>query len=78
MASQAQLDRIIGKALHDTAFRRLLFDDPAAAARSLRLKLDEDQLARIRKLDPAALEQVARSFLSATGARADSLIPGIW
>lgn len=65
MASQAQIDRLIGRALFDVDFRKLLLADPEKAARTLRYRLDGAQAARIRSLDPAKLEQLGAAFASA-------------
>lgn len=67
MATQAQMDRLVGKALFDDDFRRRLIEDPEKAVRSLRYRLDPAQAGRIRSLDPMALEQVAAEFREASG-----------
>jgi hypothetical protein len=65
MATQAQMDRLVGKALFDGDFRKRLIDDPEGAARSLRYRLDPAQAARIRSLNPAELTQLAAAFVDA-------------
>jgi hypothetical protein len=67
MATQAQMDRLVGKALFDKEFRDLLIEDPGKAARLLRYRLDSSQEARIRSLSAEALEQLAAEFGEATG-----------
>lgn len=67
MATQAQMDRLLGKALFDDDFRKRLIEDPENAARSLRYRLDSAQAARIRSLAPKALEQVAAEFRETAG-----------
>lgn len=62
MATQAQMDRLIGRALFDDQFRALLLEDPEKAARQLRYRLDGAQAARIRSLDSEALEELATRF----------------
>lgn len=62
MASQAQMDRLIGRALFSPDFRGLLLRDPEKAARTLRYRLDPNQLARIRSLDSEMLDRLARDF----------------
>lgn len=62
MATQAQMERLIGKALLDEQFRALLLEDPEKAARQMRYRLDGGQAARIRTLDPKSLEAVADNF----------------
>lgn len=67
MASNAQMDRLIGRALFSPEFRELLLKDPEKAARTLRYRLDPNQAARIRALDPEALDKLARDFGAAVG-----------
>lgn len=62
MASQAQMDRLIGRALFSPEFRTLLLQDPEKAARMLRYRLDSDQVARIRTLEPEILDKLAQDF----------------
>ena len=66
MATQAQMDRLVGKALFDGDFRKRLIDDPEKAARSLRYRLDPAQAARIRSLGAEELESLAAEFVEAT------------
>jgi hypothetical protein len=66
MATQAQMDRLVGKALFDEEFRELLIEDPDKAARKLRYRLDPSQSGRIRGLSAEALEQLAAEFVAAT------------
>ena len=65
MATQAQMDRLVGKALFSEEFA-LLLADPEKAARSLRYRLTEPQVARICRLDPEELAQLAGAFADAT------------
>jgi len=65
MATQAQMDRLVGKALFDAEFRALLIADPEKAARSLRYRLTESQAARIRSLSAEELAQLAAAFAEA-------------
>jgi predicted nucleic acid-binding protein len=66
MATQAQMDRLVGKALFSAEFRALLLADPEKAARSLRYRLTEPQAARIRRLKADELAQLAATFADAT------------
>jgi len=66
MATQAQMDRLVGKALFDDDFRKRLIADPEKAARSLRYRLDPAQAARIRSLSAKELESLAAEFVEAT------------
>lgn len=62
MATGAQMDRLVGRAMFDREFRRELLADPAKAARRLRYRLDGAQVARIRSLDPNLFEQLGADF----------------
>ncbi|NUQ38218.1 MAG: hypothetical protein HUU23_10545 [Caldilineales bacterium] len=73
MATLAQMDRLIGRALFDAEFRALLLADPEQAARQLRYRLDGGQIARIRSLDAQALDEIARRFESAIAQPVQSL-----
>jgi hypothetical protein len=66
MATQAQMDRLVGKALFSAEFRALLLEDPEKAARSLRYRLTGPQAARIRSLSPDELARLAAAFEDAT------------
>jgi Ribosomally synthesized peptide prototyped by Frankia Franean1_4349. len=59
MATQAQIERLIGRALFDPEFRTLLLEDPEAAARKLRYKLTGSQIERIRGVNPEAADALA-------------------
>jgi hypothetical protein len=65
MATQAQMDRLVGKALFSAEFRVLLLADPEQAARRLRYRLTEPQAARIRSLSVEELEGLAAEFVEA-------------
>lgn len=67
MATQTQMDQLLGRALFDNDFRKNLLVDPEKAALSLDCQLDAAQAARIRSLDPVALEQVAVNFQKTAG-----------
>ena len=66
MATQAQMDRLVGRALFSAEFRALLVADPEKAARSLRYRLTGGQATRIRTLSAAELERLAADFVAAT------------
>jgi hypothetical protein len=78
MATQAQMDRLVGKALFDGDFRKQLIDDPEKAARSLRYRLDTAQAARIRSLSADELAALAAEFASATGIDAPHAPISFW
>lgn len=62
MASQAQMDRLVGRALFSDEFCELLIANPEKAARQLRYRLDANQLARIRSLSQEDLAELRRRF----------------
>ena len=59
MASQNDLQLLIGKAMLDDGFRSRLFKDPAGAAASIGVKLSEPQAKRIRDLGPETGDKLA-------------------
>lgn len=77
MATQAQMDRLVGRALFSAEFRALLLSDPEKAARSLRYRLTDSQAARLRTLSPAELESLAADFVVAIKQEPDQGI-GFW
>ncbi len=62
MATPAQMERLIGKALMDAEFREQLLADPEKAARSLRYRLTDLQLARVRRLSADEAELLSVAF----------------
>ncbi len=77
MATQAQIERLIGRALTNPQFRALLLKDPQAAARQLRYKLDEAQEERIRQVDPGRADEIAAEFIRALSSGAQHPV-GFW
>lgn len=77
MATQAQMDRLVGKALFDAEFRALLLADPEKAARKLRYRLTTMQAAHIARLSSDELDQLAADFTKAVDLR-DSIGIGFW
>jgi hypothetical protein len=65
MATQAQIERLIGRALINPEFRTLLLQDPQAAAGKLRYKLDYSQIERIRQVNPDAADALAAELVRA-------------
>ncbi len=61
------LERLIGKALLDDDFRAYLLDDPVAAAGEAGLELTDYQVARLKSLNPGAIEVVAAAFAKGVG-----------
>lgn len=55
MASMAELEQILGKAVLDEKFRAYLLKEPQAAAGSVCVELSDNQLAAIQQLDGEAL-----------------------
>ena len=55
---ETELERLVGKALLDFEFRDRLLRDPAAAAAELGIKISDEQVMRVRKLDRGALARL--------------------
>jgi hypothetical protein len=65
MATQAQLERLLGRALTNPGFRALLLQDPQAAARQLRYRLDDSQVERIKHVRPETADALAAELVQA-------------
>jgi hypothetical protein len=66
-AGQDALQKLIGKAMIDPVFREYLLRDPMAAAASIGIVLSEQQVARIKALDPKSLQVIVAGFDAGTG-----------
>ncbi len=62
MATQPQLQRLVGRILMDPTFREDVLKNPEAALKGLRMRLTADQLSRLKKLDPKAVDGLAAEF----------------
>jgi hypothetical protein len=51
VASEKEMEALLGRALADEAFRAALFDDPRQAARDAGYDLTAEQLAALKTLD---------------------------
>lgn len=60
MASQGELEKLVGHAAFDGAFRNWLFNDPEAAAKSVGIALTPMQASYIKRLGPTAGDQLAK------------------
>ena len=67
MASQEELDRLVGRGMFDSGFLQQLIQDPEMTARSLGISLTPDQARRIRQMDPDAAKDLANDFQSLIG-----------
>jgi len=63
MATMAEMEYILGKAIIDTDFRAMLMKDPDAAAKSIGLSLTPAQSIGIKKIDAAKFEKWAKMFM---------------
>lgn len=60
MATQAELERLVGKVLLDADFRASFRSDPAKAAESLGIELGEQQLAAAKGISGPQLDVLIR------------------
>lgn len=65
MATINEMEMLAGKALFEAHFRRQLFEDPHAAAKSVGVELDDDQVQYIRKRDLKAFERLSNDAQNA-------------
>jgi hypothetical protein len=57
VATEAEIQELLGRALADEAFRALLLDDPRQAARDAGYELAEEQLAALKTIDTQTLAE---------------------
>lgn len=62
MASQSRIERLLGKAILDADFRKLLLNEPDTAAKEIRTSLTAAQRAAIESLDATQLDWWAQGF----------------
>ncbi len=62
MATQPQLQRLVGRILMDPTFREEVLNNPEATLKGLRMRLNADQLSRLKSLDSKAVERLAAEF----------------
>jgi hypothetical protein len=62
MASKGKMEQLMGKAILDPDFRKLLLSDPDAAAKQIRTTLTDVQRIGIKNLDKKAVARWAREF----------------
>jgi hypothetical protein len=67
VASQEELDRLVGRGMFDSGFLQQLIQDPEMTARSIGISLTPDQARRIRQIDPGAAEDLAKDFQRVIG-----------
>ncbi|MEJ2209229.1 MAG: Os1348 family NHLP clan protein [Anaerolineae bacterium] len=65
MATDKEIDRLVEQALIDDDFRHHLLDDPRSTAKTLEIRLTDDQVAHIKEIDPKEADRVAEDFQSA-------------
>lgn len=71
--SQADLERLVGRAILDASFRKQLFRDPQETLRRAGLELSEQELDSVATMDMATMEAIAEG-LYARLMRASSMI----
>jgi hypothetical protein len=65
MASQTEINRLIGTALLQSDFRARLLKDPAGTAKEVGIELTSTQAKFIGQIDPGELDNVAAQFQKA-------------
>ncbi len=65
MASQAEINQLIGKAMLESDFRERLLKDPTGTAREAKIVLTPAQADFIGKIDPKEMDAAAAQFLDA-------------
>jgi len=68
--SREGVQKLIGLAVTDVAFRERLLDDPAAAASEYGVDLTDQEIENIRKVHPADINAFADAFVARFGDRA--------
>lgn len=78
MASQAEMEQLLGKAVFDEAFRTYILKAPEEAAKSVGIALNADQAYAIGHLDAETMEALAM-LMSKEAIRLPSLTAdGFW
>lgn len=57
MATEKEMQELLGRALADEAFRARLFDDPRQAARDAGYDLTAEQLAALKTIDTQSIAE---------------------
>lgn len=65
MASQTEVNQLIGRAMIESDFRGRLLKDPIGTAREAGIGLTPSQADFIGKIDPGQMDAVAAEFLKA-------------
>lgn len=65
MATQTEINQLIGKAMLETEFRGRLLKDPVGTAREVGIGLTRNQADFILKIEPGKMDAAAAQFLSA-------------
>ena len=64
MATKEELNRLVGKALSDEAFRKEFIEDPVAAAKKEGIELTPDQAEALKSIDTASMSEVMEKVAS--------------
>jgi hypothetical protein len=59
MATQAEMERLVGMAIFDEQFRDYILRDPEGAAKSVRITLTPSQADAIRDMDHESIDALA-------------------
>ena len=64
MATKEDMNKLVGKALADAAFRKEFIEDPAAAAKKAGIDLTPDQAEILTGIDTASMSEVMEKVAS--------------
>ena len=64
MATKEDLNKLVGKALSDEAFRKEFIEDPTAAAKKVGIDLTPDQAEALKSIDTTSMSEVMEKVAS--------------
>lgn len=66
MATKEDMNKLVGKALSDEAFRKEFLEAPTAAAKKAGIDLTPDQAETLKSIDTASMSEVMEKVASGT------------
>ncbi len=64
MATQDELNHLVGKAVNDPAFRKEMLADPEEAAKGMGISLTSEQVEQIKKVDADKMAEAVEDMQS--------------